>query len=432
LKEFLKNKDSLEKILFCQKNNILPKFIGINNSDRFLIICCEEGSAQVVKNIFEMSEFSFSENGLKDAILAAAMSENVELVKILIDKVSNFLIHDKTSNNIFHFASGASSSAIMELLLMPEVLIKFTGESAVQQLGNRKYLLNIKNNSGVCPLELAIKKEKPETVKLLLEAGADTHGLNSKGNHFLDQAVFRNNFPIVKLLLESGLEVGQNSTDLPRLLRKAIVEFNREIALILIAHCAAEQKIFELNTRYSSGSTPLLLAVGKKDIGLIKALLAAGADPAFTNNLGQNVLHSIAENSYIFQNKLINQELDFSQTKDIVETLISSGAAVNKSDILGNTPLILAARDKNEPLVQVLLSQGADINAINYRGYTALHYALEKQDKNFSKYLLESGIDLGSASFNLDSALSLATTSNDGLAIERIKAAIEKRKLTNI
>jgi ankyrin repeat protein len=232
--------------------------------------------------------------------------------------------------------------------------------------------------------------------------------------------------------LESGLEVGQNSTDLPRLLRKAIVEFNREIALILIAHCAAEQKIFELNTRYSSGSTPLLLAVGKKDIGLIKALLAAGADPAFTNNLGQNVLHSIAENSYIFQNKLINQELDFSQTKDIVETLISSGAAVNKSDILGNTPLILAARDKNEPLVQVLLSQGADINAINYRGYTALHYALEKQDKNFSKYLLESGIDLGSASFNLDSALSLATTSNDGLAIERIKAAIEKRKLTNI
>ena len=105
---------------------------------------------------------------------------------------------------------------------------------------------------------------------------------------------------------------------------------------------------------------------------------------------------------------------------------------MNKSDILGNTPLILAARDKNEPLVQVLLSQGADINAINYRGYTALHYALEKQDKNFSKYLLENGIDLGSASFNLDSALSLATTSNDGLAIERIKAAIEKRKLTNI
>ena len=178
--------------------------------------------------------------------------------------------------------------------------------------------------------------------------------------------------------------------------------------------------------------TPLLLAVDKKDIKLIKALLAAGADHTFTNQLGQNVLHRIAENFYIFQNQLINQELDFSQTKKIVETLISFGVSVNKSDILGNTPLIMAARDKNEPLVQLLLSQGADINAVNKKGYTALHYALEEQDENLSKYLIENGIDLDSASFDLDSALSLATASNDSLAIERINAAIKKRKLLNI
>ena len=428
LKEFLKNKDSLEKILFCQKNNIFPKFIGTNNSDRFLIICCEEGSAQVVENIFKMTEFSFSENGLQNALLAAVMSENIGLVKILIEKVSNFIIEDKTFNNVFHFASGATTSEIMELLLMPEVLIKFTGESAFQQLGKRKFLLNTKNNNGICPLELAIKKQNPETVKLLLEAGADTRVLNSKGNHFLDQAVFRNNVPIVKLLLESGLEVGQNSTDLPRLLRKAIIKCDREIALMLIALCVAEQKTWELNTQYSSGLTPLLLAVDKKDIKLINALLAAGADHTFTNQLGQNVLHRIAENFYIFQNQLINQKLDFSQTKKIVETLISFGVSVNKSDILGNTPLIMAARDKNEPLVQLLLSQGADINAVNKKGYTALHYALEKQDKNFSKYLLENGIDLNFANFNLDSAHALATASNDSLALKYINAAIEKKK----
>jgi ankyrin repeat protein len=92
----------------------------------------------------------------------------------------------------------------------------------------------------------------------------------------------------------------------------------------------------------------------------------------------------------------------------------------------------MAARDKNGPLVQILLSQEADINAINHRGYTALHYALEKQDENLSEYLLENGIDLNSASFNLDSALSLATASNDSLALKHINAAIEKRKLLNI
>jgi ankyrin repeat protein len=201
---------------------------------------------------------------------------------------------------------------------------------------------------------------------------------------------------------------------------------------MLIAHCVATKKISELNTQYSSGLTPLLLAAEKKDTKLIKALLAAGADHTFTNQLGQNVLHRIAESSYIFHDQLINQVLDFSEAKEIVEILISIGAEVNKSDILGNTPLIMAAREKNTPLVQLLLSQGADINAVNKKGYTALHYALEKQDKNFSKYLLANGIDLDSASFNLDSALSLATASNDSLAIERINAAIKKRKLLNI
>jgi hypothetical protein len=48
------------------------------------------------------------------------------------------------------------------------------------------------------------------------------------------------------------------------------------------------------------------------------------------------------------------------------------------------------------------------------------------------KFLLENGIDLDSASFNLDSALALATASNDSLASKHINAAIEKRKLLNI
>lgn len=130
--------------------------------------------------------------------------------------------------------------------------------------------------------------------------------------------------------------------------------------------------------------------------------------------------------------QLINQQLDFSKTKEIVETLISVGAAVNVSDKSRNTPLIIAARKKNMPLVQLLLSQGADINAVNKKGYTALHYALENQDENLSKYLLANDIDFDSANFNLDSALSLATASNDRLSIERINAAIEKRKLLNI
>ena len=46
----------------------------------------EKKCLAIAKIIFEMPEFSFSENGIKDAFLEAVMSENVEVVKILIEK----------------------------------------------------------------------------------------------------------------------------------------------------------------------------------------------------------------------------------------------------------------------------------------------------------------------------------------------------------
>ena len=60
-------------------------------------------------------------------------------------------------------------------------------------------------------------------------------------------------------------------------------------------------------------------------------------------------------------------------------------------DSAGNTPALIAARDKNIPLVKLLLSQGANINAKNKDGYTLLHYALQNKDTNLSSFLVENG-----------------------------------------
>jgi ankyrin repeat protein len=446
LEKDLDNHDSLQKFLFLHKKNIFPKFIDSDSADKIFVECCSEDNAELATLIFEMPEFPLSDRGLKNAFIESVRLGNIDIVKILVDEIFDFMFQNHEMNTLFHFASTLPSSEIMKILLMPEFLIKFSGNFPAKQREVRKILLDMTNSNDESPMELAINKKKSETVKLLLEAGTDVYRLNSKGNHFFHQAVLLGNGTVVKLFLESGLETGQNNSDLSALLRTAINKSEIEIALMLIAHCAATNKRSELNTLYSSGLTPLLLAVKKKDINLVKALLIAGADPAAINHLGQSVLHKISKENYISEEiflsiknsttgslaQSINQQLDFSKTKEIVETLISVGAEVNVSDKSRNTPLIIAARKKNTPLVQLLLSQGADINAVNKKGYTALHYALEKQDENLSEYLLENGIDLDSASFNLDSALALATASNDSLALKHINAAIEKRKLLNI
>ncbi len=446
LEKELENHDSLQKFLFIHEKNLLPKFIDSVSADEIFIDCCSEGNVEVATLVFKMPEFPLSDSGLIAAFLESVRFGNIDIVKILVDEISDFMCQNQEMNTLFHFASMLPSSEIMKTLLMPESLIKFPGNSPAEQWEMRRLLLDMTNSNNVSPMELAINEKNSETVKLLLEAGANVYRLNSKGNHFFHQAVLLGNGTVVKLFLESGLETGQNNSDLSALLRTAINKSEREIALMLIAHCSATKKRLELNTQYSSGFTPLLLAVKKKDITLIKALLIAGADPAAINHLGQSVLHKISNENYISEEMFlsiknsttgslvqsINQQLDFSKTKEIVETLISVGAEVNVSDKSRNTPLIIAARKKNTPLVQLLLSQGADINAVNKKGYTALHYALEKQDENLSEYLLENGIDLDSASFNLDSALSLASASNDSLALKHINAAIEKRKLLDI
>jgi ankyrin repeat protein len=444
--KWLEDTDSLQKLLFCHEHNLLPKFIDKNTADKFLISCCAEGNAKVAKLVLDMPEFPMSNFGIKSAFLKSIHSKNIELTKVLFDRVTDFHIKNNTSDTVFHFASSHPTTEILELLLGPKSLRKYYGSSSAECIEERVFLLNEKNDSNVRPLELAIKKNNTETVKLLLKAGANPHILNSKGKHFLHQAVFRGNPAVVKLLLAREAEIGAINVDMSPILLRAILKSEKEIALMLIEHCAMTRKKSELNTQYDSGMTPLLLAVKKRDSQLIMALLAAGADPTATSKSGQNVLHKISKEhltspedspskisaSKTSSEKNLNKELNFSQTEDIVKSLIKYGAAVNGRDNTGNTPAIIAAQAKNDRLVKLLLLQGADINAKNNEGRTLLHFALENQDRDLSNHLLENGINLDAESFNLDSALVLGTKSNDNLACKHIIAAIDRKKLNNV
>ena len=406
LEKSLVHTDSLQKLLFLKEHDLLPNPIGQKRADRFLLAACSDGNAKLARHIFEMPEFPVSDSGKQSALLDAIKSKNIELVELLMKHAPDFYIEDKNSNTVFHFASSQPTAAIIELLLKPDFLMKFPGGSTAERKNTREDLLNYDNKDGQCPLELAIKKNYPEIVRNLLDAGADAHRLNSKGKTFLHQAVFRGSTAIVKLLLERDAQTSEKISDLNALMRKAILRTENEIAMMLIAHCAATGKTKELNTPDTSGITLLMLAAKKKDIKLMTVLLDAGADPATRSNSGRNVLHkiskeivanhknSIATNKNLFNTEsenFLHQKISFSQIEHLVKKLIAHGASVNDPDSAGNTPALIAARDKNIPLVKLLLSQGANINAKNKDGYTLLHYALQNKDTNLSSFLVENG-----------------------------------------
>ncbi len=409
LGKWLDHSDSLNKFLFCKEHDLFPNPIGQERANRFLLATCSDGNAKIAGHILEMPEFPVSDSGKQSALFEAINSGNVDLVAILMKHAPDFYIEDKNKNTVFHRASLYPDASIIGMLLKPQVLVKFPGSSTAERKKSRKILLNQKNSEGVRPLELAIKKKRPEIVSNLLDAGANPHRLNSKGKNFLHQAVYRGSVAIVKLLLAKVTETSLAKGELSVLIRKAILRSEREIAMILIAHCAATGKTQEINSPDASGITPLMLAATNKDVKLITALLDAGADPAARSDSGENVLHKISTEIRINQKKsnvintnafntesekVLHQKINFSQIEDIVKILITRRASVNDVDSAGNTPALIAAREKNTPLVKLLLSQGANINAKNKDGHTLLHYALQNKDKNLRIFLIENGATL--------------------------------------
>ncbi len=406
LEKWLEHNDSLQKFLFFKEHDLFPKPIGQERADRFLAAVCAEGNVKLAWHILEMPEFPVSDSGKKTALLEAVKSKNVELAQLLIKHAPDFYLQDQQSNTIFHFASYQPDAAMSELLLKPEALVKFPGSSITERENARGKLLNYKNNDGLRPLELAIKANCSDIVRNLLDAGADPYHLNSKGKTFLHQAVFRGSPAIVKLLLAKFSETSDQNIDLSMLIRKAILRSEKEIAMMLIKYCATAGKIHEINTPDTNGITPLMLAAKNKDVRLITALLDAGADPAARSNSGRNVLHKISKEIRInkqistsphknFFNteseNFLHQKINFSQIEDLVKKFIVRGASVNDVDSAGNTPVLIAAREKNIPLVKLLLSEGANINAKNKDGYTLLRYALQNEDTNLESFLIENG-----------------------------------------
>ena len=182
------------------------------------------------------------------------------------------------------------------------------------------------------PLIYAIYSDNPQTVRTLVELGADIHGLSkdSVSLYPLCVAVDAEKTDMVSLLLELGANP-------------------------------------DGRTKHPS-SSPLFYAMNRHNAELVRMLLEAGAQADATDNYNQSHLHSAV----------------CTQTPGVVALFIKYGADVNRqSKVSGRctTPLINTIRYRNEEcteIVRLLLEAGANPAVKDAAGKTALDYAEEK------------------------------------------------------
>ena len=195
----------------------------------------------------------------------------------------------------------------------------------------------------------------------LIEAGAE---INSGA---LSVAATKGYFRTVKKLIAKGANINAEDYNGFTVLHTAVGLDNKEIIEFLLANGANPNAIAGKKNSYSYYChSPLMTAVERGDVNLIKLLFSKKADPNLTCQNGKNALR-IA---------LINGKIE------IFEMLVKAGADVKAIDENGENNLMYAVRYGNVGAVRFMITERIPVNARNKQGATALMIAVSEGDMN--------------------------------------------------
>ena len=198
-----------------------------------------------------------------------------------------------------------------------------------------------------------------------------------------------------------------------------------------------------VDSQNSCSNSPLLLAVERRDLLLVDALLATGLDVNAKDNDANSSLMLASQKGYedvverlLQQNNVVLDCRNNTQATPlmdaasgghikIVQLLLRAGADVNAQTIYGNSPLLLAAEFGRDQVVEeILKQQGTDISlrqwVIPYNGWTPLHWAASKGYNKIVQLLLAAGLDVNAKDNNGNSPLMLASQKGYKDVVERL------------
>jgi len=244
---------------------------------------------------------------------------------------------------------------------------------------------SMKQWGGLTPLQFAVREGSMDTVKVLVEAGADVNERSEFGWTALLVATQNRYYQIGLYLLDHGadpnianeggwtpLYIATDNRnieggDYPT--RKPDMDHLDYIKRLLAAkanpnlrmHSSTETRtIFTHQWLQEEGATPFLRAAQSGDLVLLKLLLEHGADPKINTDDGVTPLMVASGIGWV---QGVTYEWSPQQTLETVKLLLDLGADVNAQDhIDGRTALMGAAHKGRNDVIEVLVQHGADLS----------------------------------------------------------------------
>ena len=253
------------------------------------------------------------------------------------------------------------------------------------------------------PMMRAAINGQVQCMSILGASGADEFAVDKSGATALHHAILSNQIPAVKWLLETypPSEVVRHRSSMRS--RIDATNWGR-----------SQRTLREIPD--TTGLRPLHIAVEHDAGGMVKTLLAAGADMEAKNKQGRTpLIHAIISSRRDSFDTLLRSGARIDQTDAMgmsalhwaaglgqvatITTLLEKGASRLAHDIAGHEPIHQAAARGHIPAVEALITEGSDLdrptkNADNSNGESLLHIASLYNHLNLVRYLLKNGVQV--------------------------------------
>merc|ERR1712192_21742 len=234
---------------------------------------------------------------------------------------------------------------------------------------DQEKLKAIEEEDGAKPLHCAVRHNREDMVKKLMELGADVEVLDKDEETPLLYACKDGHANMVRLLVEQfGANMAVTGLDGQTGLHR-VADRGREGALDVLISLGAE-----INARDAKGRTPLHVASasakGRSQLSCVRKLVEAGADTSLPDDNGQTALCVAAREGH----------------EECIRHLLKNNADPNICDKGGRSPLYWTSFHAHIECARILKEGGAK-DLESERGQTALAVATMKGHEEIIKML---------------------------------------------
>ncbi|KAM9271647.1 ankyrin repeat and SOCS box protein 3 isoform 2-T2 [Morus bassanus] len=302
------------------------------------------------------------------AVGLAAREGNVKMLRKLIKQGYSIDVPDNRGWVPIHEAAAHNSGECLRLL--------------IRAAPSDDYI-NSKTFEGTSALHLSARHGSLESIRVLLEAGANPNEVTTEATTVLFLAVENGHADVVKFLLQHGANVkGPHSWSGWNSLHQASFQGCTEIMEILLEEGASKEWA-DVNSQAKDRATPLLIAAQEGHAECVELLLSEGADPNLYCNEDnwQLPIHAAAEMGH----------------KKILELLIPVTDRICDKGKGKVSPVYSAVYGGNKECLEMLLKEGYSPDAqecLNFDCRSPMCMVFQKEFFNFIDIFLKYGITL--------------------------------------